>query len=298
MKLKKLSVVLLCFSLFLLLSANLFAQSKLTVTVFDMKVHGLAIAMQTPTGKTWLIDTGGGLKDDSFAARDAIVPFLQKAGVKSLDGVLISHPHSDHRGGLPYVMEHYKIKQLVDAGYDEIRGSELEAYRKLRAEHVGKGGKSVIVKMGSRLGIDSKLDVEVLWPPKGLYRPDPAKTDEALYNNNSIVLRVQYGSAVFMFPGDQHGIGGMGRWVDPEKLKCDLLVAPHHGLNSTPAQANATKPKFVIISSKDDRTIHPYELAQKVFSPVGATVYATWIHGTVTAVSDGQNLNVATVRQP
>jgi competence protein ComEC len=303
MKLKFLSVTLLRFSLFLCMSAGLFAQGQLKVTVLDLKVHGLAVVLQTPGGKTWLIDTGLGPKDDNNPARDVIVPFLQEAGVKSLDGVLISHPHSDHRGGLPYLMEHYQIGQLVDGGYDEIGGDELEEYRKVRAQYIAGGGKSVIVKLGSKLPLDPVLDAEVLWPPQGLYRHDPEKKDEDMYNAMSIVLRVQYGSIVFLFPGDNHGIGGMemGKFLDPEKLKCDLLVAPHHGLNSNSAQANATKPKIVVVSSLKEYLnplIHPYELTTSAFSSVGAQVYATWVHGTITAVSDGRTLQLTTTRQP
>ena len=289
-------------SLLLFAAAGLFAQGQLTVTVFDFKVHGLAIALQTPGGKTWLIDAALRPKDDYYSVREVIVPFLKSAGVKAVDGVLISHPHGDHYGGFPYLLENYKIGQLVDAGYDEIGGSELETYRKLRAQYVAGGGKSVIVKLGSRISLDPDLEAEILWPPEGLSRPDPTKKDDALYNANSIVLRVRHGSNVFMFPGDNHGISGMAKRVDPEKLKCDVLVAPHHGLNSNASMAAATKPKIVIAASLkvypqgEKPAIHPYELTKEAFVPVGSQVYSTWAHGDITVVSDGKKLKVTTAR--
>jgi glyoxylase-like metal-dependent hydrolase (beta-lactamase superfamily II) len=67
---------------------------------------GLAVVMETPAGKTYLYDTGNGYPDsdgwagDYNAGRDTIVPYLEARGVKSLDGVLISHAHYDHFGGL------------------------------------------------------------------------------------------------------------------------------------------------------------------------------------------------------
>jgi competence protein ComEC len=271
------------------------------VTVLDCKLHGLAVVLQTPGGKTWLVDTGPSPKGDQVPARDVITTFLQQAGVKALDGILISHPHGDHRGGLPYLMEHYRINRLVDAGYDEIGGIELLSYRKLRAQYVAGGGKSVIVKLGAKLSLDPELDVEVLWPPKGLHRPDPKRKDEALYNSNSIVLRVRHGSIVYLFPGDNHGIAGLGKFVAPEKLKCDLLVAPHHGLNSHAGMAAATKPRFVIVPSLQEYLnplIRPYELTKTAFEASGSTVYATWVHGTITAVSDGRTLRVTTAQKP
>lgn len=287
--------------LFIFLSAGLFAQGQLTVTVLDFKTHGLAVVLQTPGGKTWFVDTALRPTGDYYAARDAIAPFLKAAGVQALDGVLISHPHGDHYGGLPYILENYPVGQLLDAGYDEIGGVELETYRKLRARYVAGGGKSVIVKQGARLSLDPELDAEVLWPPEGLHRPDPTKKDDALYNANSIVLRVQHGTNVFLFPGDHHGIVDLAKRVGPEKVKCDLLVAPHHGLNSTPAMAAATKPKIVAVASLKEYSnslLFPAKLTADAFATVRSEVYVTWSHGDITVVSDGRTLKVTTTRKP
>lgn len=277
------------------------AVGALKITVLDFKTHGLAVVLQTPANRTWLLDTALRPTEGYYAARDVIAPFLKRAGVTALDGVLISHPHGDHFGGLPFLLENFRIGQLVDGGYAEIGGSELESYRKLRAQYVAGGGKSVIVKVGSKLALDPALDAEVLWPPAGLHRPDPLRKDDALYNANSVVLRVQYGTKVFLFPGDNHGLAGMAKIVDPEKLKCDLLVAPHHGLNSSAAMAAATRPKFVLVASLREYKnplIRPYELTRGAFELVGSEVYATWAHGDLTAVSDGTTIKVTTTRQP
>ena len=112
---------------------------------------------------------------------------------------------------------------------------------------------------------------------------------------------MRHGANVFLFPGDNHGIAGLAKFMDPEKLKCDLLVSPHHGLNSNATMAEATKPKFVIVSSLKEYNapaIHPYELTKEAFKPVGSTVYATWAHGDITAVSDGKTIKMTTSRQP
>jgi competence protein ComEC len=301
MKSRFLSCSLLRLVVFLILGSGLFAQGEFTVTVLDFKTHGLAAVLKTPGGKTWLVDTALRPTEDYFAASDVIGPFLERAGVKALDGIVISHPHGDHFGGLPFFVGKYPIGKLIDGGYEEIGGAELETYRKIRARYVAGGGNSVFVKTGDRLQLDPDLEAEILWPPPGLHRPDPTRTDGALYNGNSVVLRVRHGANVFLFPGDNHGIAGLAKFMDPEKLKCDLLVAPHHGLNSNAVMASATKPKFVIVSSLKEYQkpeIHPYELTKEAFEPVGSTVYATWVHGDITAVSDGKTIRVTTARQP
>ncbi|MBI5393686.1 MAG: MBL fold metallo-hydrolase, partial [Verrucomicrobia bacterium] len=73
---------------------------------------GLALVLQTPGGRTYLYDTGSGYreKDGSWtgnhnSGRDLIAPFLKEHGIKALDGVIISHAHLDHFGGLLWMME-------------------------------------------------------------------------------------------------------------------------------------------------------------------------------------------------
>jgi beta-lactamase superfamily II metal-dependent hydrolase len=70
---------------------------------------GLAIVMRTPSGKTWLYDTGSAypmaLSSDGWqgnfnAGRDLIAPLLKEQGATSIDGIFISHAHYDHFGGL------------------------------------------------------------------------------------------------------------------------------------------------------------------------------------------------------
>lgn len=287
-------------SLLLLVNAGLFAQGRLTVTVLDFTTHGLSIVLDTPGGKTWLIDAGLRPTGDYYAARDAIVPFLKKAGVKRFDGVVISHPHGDHYGGLPYIMERYPIAQLVDAGYDEIGGGELETYREIRAKYVAGGGKSVIVRQGDKVTLDRGLEAEILWPPRQIAKAVPPKTDDSLYNAMSMVMRVQHGANVLLFPGDMHGLVGLSRNVGAEKLKCDLLIAPHHGINSTAAMAKVTKPRIVATAVKEfrDSKQNPTKLTRAAFATVGSEMYFTWVHGHITIVSDGRTLKVTTQRKP
>src|SRR3954469_25875993 len=98
------------------LPLQIHADGKLTLTVLEVpdvqRGAGLAIVLQTPSGRTWLYDTGSGYPslenreewDGSFnAGRDLIVPYLKKLGVTELDGVMISHAHYDHFGGLMWL---------------------------------------------------------------------------------------------------------------------------------------------------------------------------------------------------
>jgi competence protein ComEC len=283
------------------LAMALSAQGQLSLTVLDVELHGLAVVVRTPGGRTWLVDAALRPTGDKYPARDVIAPFLAAAGVRELAGIVASHPHGDHVGGLPYLFERFPVSQLVDPGFDGVGGEELGTYRKVRAQYLAKGGKHVVVTQGDRIAIDPALEAEVLWPPAGFYRPTPTTPDDSLYNANSMVLRIRHGANVFLLPGDYTGMASLAKTLGPDKVKCTVLVAPHHGLNSSPAMAAATKPKVVIVSSLEKYSgpsPDPIRLTRDAFLPVGAEVLATPSHGHITVVSDGKDVRAEFTRKP
>lgn len=72
--------------------------SALSVTMIDVNsgyMQGDAHLIQSPTGKTVMIDTGA-----PVYGKSALVPSIKKKGIKKIDAIFISHPHIDHYGGL------------------------------------------------------------------------------------------------------------------------------------------------------------------------------------------------------
>lgn len=281
------------------------ADGKLTVTWLEMPVHGLAAVMETPSGKVFLIDTGGVRSSPEYnAGRDTISPFLKARGYSEIDGVSISHPHGDHYGGVEWLINNWKLNQFIDHNY-EGRGQSL-SYTRLRGLAVQRGGEHRVVHCGDKLDWDPALTVEVLSPPAGFLDPnsDPAKvSDHGLLNSNSIVLRVQHGKSVFIFPGDSYGgtfEKHMKASVPPEKLKATVLTANHHGFNPGYDFPKMVMPKYVIASCVADYPSNantpyprsPGDNAIKVYGALGAQVYVTAFHGNITAVSDGETVTV------
>lgn len=83
----------------------------------EMKVHfidvgqGDSILIQSPNGKSMLID--GGTKSKG----DTVVKFIKSQGITKLDFVVATHPDADHIGGLIKVLEsNIKIGTFMDSG--------------------------------------------------------------------------------------------------------------------------------------------------------------------------------------
>ncbi|MES2596085.1 MAG: MBL fold metallo-hydrolase [Verrucomicrobiota bacterium] len=294
--------------LLLLFSLTSFIEAReLTVTWLDTPVHGLAAIVEMPGGKVMLVDTGGVKKDaetDYNAGRDAISPFLKARGYAEISAIVISHPHGDHYGGAEWLLQNWTVREYVDNGY-EGRGQTL-AYKRLRDLAVQRGGKYRAATHGAHLEMDAGLEMEVLSPPAEFISrdSDPAKVSEhGLLNSNSLVLRLQHGQNVFLFPGDSYG-GGFETFlkekVPAEKLKTTVLTAPHHGFNPGYAFPKMLMPKHVIASCLADypgnagtpNPRSPGDRAIGTYTPLGAEVCVTAFHGNITAVSDGSTVKV------
>ena len=282
---------------------------KLVVTFFEMPQHGIAIAVQTPTGHVYLVDTGIA-GDGHDTGRDILAPFLRARKVSEIEGIVHTHPHQDHYGGTPYLLEHFKVKRVIDSGYDRgvykvVFLSDLPSssdYPKLRKLVTGRGSEHQVVSAGDKLRWDDALEVEVLSPPKEFLKQP--KGVEYEINDNSVVLRVRHGRNVFLFTGD---IGELGQdylleTIGAEKLKCTVLAVPHHGFDSYERFAAVVKPAVVVASClKDyprDNIRSPGQKAKEVYGPVGAQVYVTAWHGSVQITSDGEIYTVKTDRTP
>ena len=273
--------------------------------------NGLALVLRTPTGRVYLYDTGNGYptetgwKRDYNAGRDTIWPYLRSQGVTFIDGVFISHAHYDHFGGLLWLAEHVPIGQLIDSGYrfsgqmGKSYRRELGDYERLR-ERFRKQRKYCKATAGAKLRIDPQLDVEVLAPPESYFgdpvpenRPSNDPPAHYLVNANSLVLRIRHGEVVFLLPGDIQRLDqehSLLPFVAAQRLRCDVLVAPGHGLHVTERFAQRTRPKLVLVSVLE-RYARGIE-ARRRFEPLGARVMVTSIDGLITVRSDGRRWSV------
>lgn len=258
------------------------AAPKLVVTFLDVG-QGDAAVLQTPGGKTILIDAGPVEPWNEYdAGRDVVVPFLEQQKIKKIDAAVMSHAHLDHLGGFAAVLEKYPVAVFYDPGLPHST-PEYQALLKLLLD---KSVNYKIVRAGDALPLDPALEISVLGPPRG--------TPSGQLNDNSLVLRVRHGRAAFLFTGDIEK-NGEGDLVEQfgKNLESRVLKAPHHGskTSSTAGFLAAARPRLAVIScGAMNRYNHPSPVVLERYKKARVKIHRTDLQGPLQITSNGRGI--------
>ena len=231
------------FIIFILVLALLFscscaetnADTELSLLAINV---GKADALLLRSGDSaYLIDTG------SKKTAEALINVLQNEGVTRLSGVILTHTHADHVGGL---------KALLDSGIviEKIYTSKYYVLKKEDGKHpVEKAIK--------------KKDYEITWLSGGDELPldggklsvlGPLELNEEAENSNSLVLLAEGGGGSILLTGDME-------FPEEDSLlkagvipQADVLKVGNHGEgDATSRQLVITvQPKLAVISTNSD----------------------------------------------
>lgn len=247
--------------------------SPLLVKVLDIG-QGDAILIQT-AGQTVLVDTG------DIGTRDKLVAYIKKEGITTIDKVIITHPHADHLGGMPGILENFKVSQIYDSG----QTTTTALYRKYLSLVQSKKIPFTVLTAGTEIVIANDVKLKIFAPEK------PYIGDSDL-NNNSIVAKLIYNDFSMLLTGDaeKESEERMLKTYKAE-LKSSILKAGHHGSNTSSSLPflKAVAPEAAIISlGANNDYHHPHPSTLKKYGEAKMKVYRTDTDGTVTVSSDGK----------
>jgi len=261
----------------LILTAAAWAHADELIIHFLNVGQGDSILIQTPVGANILVDAG-----DTRAGTQVVVPYLRSLGIKSLDTVVITHPHQDHIGGLISVLEAFPVGQVLADG--QIHTSRT--YENLLILIDEKDIPFRLARAGDRLDIPGIDEAVVLNPQEPFLKG---------LNNNSVVLALTYGRIKVLLTGDIEAEAerriAEGNFV----TKANILKVAHHGsrTSSTPMFLEAVQPETAVISAgADNQYGHPHPEVLANLRSIGSQVFQTSLAGTIIMVSDGSSYRI------
>lgn len=251
-------------------------------------------AVTVPQGEIWVhfIDVGQGdsilvqsadnavlIDAGPTAAGQVIINYLVGLGIETLDYVVATHPHLDHIGGMPMVLDRFEVREMwmPDVAHD------TDAFERLLDTIERNNLEITTIQAGANLSAGI-IQMNAVAPVRSGY---------GNLNDYSIVLRMQHGQTSFLFTGDAETISENEMVASGVNLRSTVLNAGHHGsrTSSTDAFLDAVDPYFAVISAgADNQFNHPHPEVLERFYQRGIDVFRTDEMGTIVFFTDGVDI--------
>lgn len=244
----------------------------------QVKIHFIDVGqadcvyIQLPNHNDILID-GGNVADGP-----TIVNYLKAQGVDDIELMIATHPHEDHIGGLPDVLNAFKVEEILDSGGT----ATTKIYKTYSADAKAEGCTWAQDNHQTFNWGSTKLEI---------LTGNDTWTD---VNNYSVVTRLDVGKIHFLFDGDAEEPAETALQGD---ISAQILKIGHHGSTSStsPSFLTRVKPKTAIISVGSGNSYgHPATETIMKLQNIGAKIYRTDLNGSIVVTTDGITYSVST----
>jgi len=232
-----------------------------------------AIYIELPDNNDILIDAG------NRADGPLVVNYLKDQGVDDIELLIATHPHEDHIGGLPNVLDAFVVESILDSGYTATTNIYKEYSSKSQAE-------------ACTWASDNYQTYT--WGTVTLQILTGNQSWGSNTNDYSVVCRLDTGDIEFLFTGDAETAVEN---ILTGTLEAEILKVGHHGSTSSSSLAflNKVDPEVAIICVGTGNTYgHPHQETLTNLQNVGAKIYRTDLNGTIVVKTDGKTYSVST----
>jgi len=251
---------------------------RLHLIVMDVG-QGDGILVVTPTGRSMLVDAGPD-PDQTLRQLGANMPWWRR----SIDVLVLTHPHQDHVGGFPEVLRRFHVATILDSG----RPYQNPTYdRFLALGRAETGAVYQLARAGNRLDLDQRTIVQVWYPSKA----DAASPlPEGDINNASVVGLLQIGGFTALLTGDAESPVEELLAARSQLRPVDVLKVGHHGSHSGTSAAfvRALHPAVALVSVGADNSYgHPAPITIQTLRAARVQVLRTDLDGAIAVDTDG-----------
>lgn len=205
--------------------------AALEVTIWDVQ-HGSAAFIKTPTGKKLVIDLGvGSFKNPRESTFSPLQYLYDKGGHRSLDALIITHPHTDHLDDIGNL--HLLPPEIIVAPR-WIDRDLIREKNKSKDKAVIDAYFQWLDRFSNPIPGSQKVSIATNWGCS-IQWFSPAYSETNL-NNYSIVTVIKHAGSTIVIPGDNEPPSWRLLLEQPAFVSAikgtNVFVASHHGRES------------------------------------------------------------------
>ena len=234
--------------------------------------QGDAIFIETPSGNQILID--GGPDKSVLKELGEVMPFYDR----TIDLVILTHPHLDHAGGLVEVLKNYEVEKFMDSGNTHT----IAEFRELKSMLEVKNVEQVKARMGTEIILGEEARLSILAPAE-------LKSGSNLHNN-MVISRLSFGEVDFLLMGDAERPLEYFLIEQEDNIQSEVLKAGHHGSRTSSSELFLEKvaPEYALISAgRKNKYGHPHAEVLENLQKTGAKILRTDLDGRIEIRTDG-----------
>lgn len=252
-------------------------KNTVTVPMDGLYVHYIDVGQGDSelvccNGEYMLIDAG------EPEAADAVLEYLDRHGIDKLDYLVCTHSHSDHCGGLDAVVESLEVGTVFTSPY----AGDSPSYEIFTDAVYDAGLELTVPELGESYSL-GEASFSFIGPVE----------DYDNTNDDSLVMRLEYGDTSFLFTGDMTAKAEKDLINDGASLRCDVLKVGHHGSSGSSCYQflYEAQPGIGVISCEKGNSYgHPHEETLSRLNDADVTVYRTDLEGSIVIFSDGMKV--------
>lgn len=221
-----------------------------------------------------LIDSG------ETGAAQTVENYIKNLSITELDCVIVTHPHSDHMGGMSKLLYEFEIGDLIMPEIPESIIPTTKTYEKFLTA-VSDNAERVIAAEPDETYSYGEITVEIFAPLR----------DYDDLNEMSVVSRISYGETSVMITGDATTTVErelLSRDID---YSADILNVGHHGSKTSTSEKwlEAVNPTYAVICCGANNDYgHPHSSVIERLESSNVEYYRTDLNSTVVFASNSK----------
>lgn len=252
-------------------------RQQFEIDFFDIG-QGDSILINIPYNQQILID--GGPDSKVLNSLGEKMPFYDR----TIELMILTHPHSDHMNGLIDVLSRYKVEKIL---LPKIENQPAEKDTEALNEFMNLAKKKSIpvffTDQGQEIIVNEEIKGEIFWPLKNFQSDN--------LNDFSVILKLNYKNFCAYFTGDAEAVIQQQILSAENLSECQLLKVPHHGSKTALGEDFLKKinSKMAVISVGKNSYGHPAQETLEKLESQKIKYFRTDQDGTIKIRSDGIN---------